>query len=86
MSMETAKLAVNMLCNGDVGSAQQVANVLFDKGLTRGGKPVHHSTVIRHAKRAAAAEGQPIVATNALSKTVLTVMIDPVFIEIPGLP
>jgi transposase-like protein len=64
MSAQAAKLAANMLCNGEVGSARQVASVLFGKGLTRGTKPVHQSTIIRNAKRAAAAKGQPILATS----------------------
>lgn len=65
MAAETAQLAADLLCNDDYGSSQKVAQELFERGLTGGCKPVHPSTVIRHAKAAAVAVGKPIVASNA---------------------
>jgi transposase len=53
-----AEEALQRLLTGDQGTASEVARVLHTKGKSK--KVLHKSTIIRHAKAVAAAEGKPI--------------------------
>lgn len=49
-------VATDLLLGGSRGSAFEVANELFRQGRSHGSKPVHRTTVVRHAKAAAMAQ------------------------------
>jgi hypothetical protein len=62
LSGSTALKAMDMLLEGDYHGASGVARALHSQGHTR--TKVHKSTLIRHAKAAAASRGEPIRATR----------------------
>jgi hypothetical protein len=53
-----AEEALQLLLTGDRGTSSEVARVLHTEGKSK--KVLHKSTIIRHAKAVAAAEGKPI--------------------------
>lgn len=63
--------AATMLLSGDYASAQEVAEQLHKQGITKD-KPLHPTTVIRHAKAASIATGKPIVAVSGKPNKLLT--------------
>ena len=62
MNAVAASTAVDLLLSGEYNGAQHVARVLRDRGLTRG--VLHRTTVARHAKAKAHADGHGIVAKS----------------------
>jgi transposase len=60
MSEAASSAACDMLLDGQVSGATEVAERLHTEGLTHSSKPVHRTTVTRHAKARAAARGTPI--------------------------
>lgn len=60
MSTEAASAAVDLLLSGEYNGAQHVAQELFDRGLTA--SVLHRTTITRHAKAQAHADGHDIVA------------------------
>lgn len=60
MTAAASAAACDMLLSADVSGAKEVAHRLHSEGLTTGSKPVHRTTVTRHAKASAAARGTPI--------------------------
>jgi hypothetical protein len=60
MSTEAASAAVDLLLLGEYNGAQHVAQELFDRGLTT--SVLHRTTITRHAKAQAHADGHDIVA------------------------
>ena len=55
-----AAMATDLLLGGGHGSAFEVANELFRQGKSHGSKPVHRTTLVRHAKAAAVARHEAI--------------------------
>jgi hypothetical protein len=60
MTEAASSAACDMLLDGKVSGASEVAQRLHIEGLTPGSKPVHRTTVTRHAKATAAMRGTPI--------------------------
>lgn len=67
-----AKKAVELLLSGEYSSAQEVAKELHKQGLTTTNEVPHPSTIIRHAKEAAARQGKPIRAVSGKPSKLLT--------------
>lgn len=67
-----AALVVDMLLSNKYGGAKGVARELHRLGKTPGDKPLHQTTIIRHAKAKAAADGHPIRAANGKPKKELS--------------
>lgn len=65
ITKEVAKDAVEMLLSGDYNGAQQVADELHKQGKTPGDKPVHRTTLVKHAKQAAEEMGTPLQLSRA---------------------
>ena len=65
MSPETAAKALDMLLGGKYTGTQQVANELHQQGLTACKKPVHRTSLVRHAKKAATKQGKRIRAVRS---------------------
>ena len=65
-----ARAAVQLLLSDDVGTAGEVARALHAKGTSS--KLLHKATIIRHAKRAAMAEGKPLRVVRGLPKKELS--------------
>lgn len=68
----TAAIVVDMLLSNKYGGAKGVATELHKLGKTPGDKPVHVTTIIRHAKAKAAADGHPIRAAKGKPKKELS--------------
>jgi transposase len=64
LDYEAAEEAVQLLLSDDTGTASQAARVLHAEG--KSSKLLHNSTIIRHAKRAAAAPGKPLQVVRGL--------------------
>jgi transposase len=59
MDTKAACKAVDMLLSGKFAGARQVAAELHKQGITKGRAPLSRTTVVRHAKAYAAAQGRP---------------------------
>ena len=70
VSQQAADLAVTLLVSGKHSGAKEVAEALYQQGKTS--RVVHRTTVIRNAKAAAKAAGQPITAVSRLPAKELT--------------
>jgi transposase-like protein len=64
MDTKAACKAVDMLLSGKFAGARQVAAELHKQGITKGRAPLSRTTVVRHAKAYAAAQGRPIRASR----------------------
>lgn len=71
MDNTAASRAVDLLLADGSNTCTQVAKQLHEEGLTT--RPVHRTTVSRHAKATAAAEGRPIKASRGKPSKQLTV-------------
>jgi hypothetical protein len=64
VNAEVAKQAMDMLLSGDFNGGKDVAFELHMRGLTKANKPLHRTTIIRHAKAVARAANRPIHAVR----------------------
>lgn len=64
--------ALELLLSNKVAGGVAVAEELQKQGLTSGSKPLHRTTVIRHAKRLAKALGEPIRVVRGRPKKLLS--------------
>jgi DDE superfamily endonuclease len=65
MSPQAAELGLAMMLDGKHTGTQQVANALHEQGVTVGSKPVHRTSLVRHAKKAATKQGKRIRAVRS---------------------
>jgi transposase len=64
MTLQATRAGIGMMLDGKHTGTQQVANELHQQGLTPSSKPVHRTTLVRHAKRVAAQQGKRIRAVR----------------------